>query len=468
MMRCKKRLNLWIGMLLGVFVGGVNLSGVMAANIEDFIKISPFAEVETSFDNNVFELSDDAPLPENGKEREDTSFTGRAGLGLDITLDRPYLGLGVGLNYTLAYVKFLENEDLDNTQHNLDFNLNFKSNYEEGLLKDRLKFFITDGLALIPMDEEEPLYSGNITFRNDFTVGADYKLISMRRLSLTAGYAYGRVDYPQDDKIEVITISGYEATSDLTQEMQTHTGKSEAKYLLNPNLTCNLTYTYALSTRENNPGELVSADFTRQNILGGIQAKLTPRIQGNFQAGYAMTSYEDVGGLTQDDQNSFVAESSITANFAHQPLMTVGYRKYFIENDFGDTLLTDDVFARMGIKVVPGLLVNISGNYILEDRDLSDDRAVQKILGIESEYEVIKNMSLIARYNYRRKDFFVYNFLAREDREETSHNVAGGFQYKIGRHFLLNGLYAYTNKTSDVAEQAFTRNKFTATGKFIF
>jgi uncharacterized protein (PEP-CTERM system associated) len=178
--------------------------------------------------------------------------------------------------------------------------------------------------------------------------------------------------------------------------------------------------------------------------------------------------FDDIGELSQDDQSDFVAEASISANFSHQPLMTVGYRRYFVENDFGDTLLTDNAFARMGFRVARGFIVNLSGDYILENRALYDDETTQKIFGMDTEVELIKNLTLLAGYNYRRRDFFAQNFIGKSERQETNHIVSGGLQYKIGRYLLLRGLYTYTDKRSNVAEQEFNRNKFTATGKVIF
>ena len=222
----------------------------------------------------------------------------------------------------------------------------------------------------------------------------------------------------------------YDKSDDLTQETQIHTGKADFQYLLNSKLTYILTYTYQFSDREENPGELVSANFFRHNVLSGIQAKLTPRIHSNLQAGYTLTSYNDVENLEQDDQDNFVVEASVTANFARQPLMTVGYRRYYTENDFGDTLLTDNIFGRMGIKLAKGLLVNFSADYILEDRDLFDDETTQMLFGVNTEYEFLKNMTLLAGYNYRNKEFFEQNFLAEREREETTHTFSGGYSIK--------------------------------------
>ncbi len=454
--------------MLAVCLGGSFAMQAVAATITDFVEITPYVEVQSTYDDNIYEISEDAALPEDAQERDDLSLDARAGIDANISLDRPFLSIGAEIRYALQYSKFMENTNLDGARHDLDFDFTFSSKYEEGILQDRVKLSLNDTLSFIPIDEEEPLLSGNTSIRNNFLVGLDYKLISSRRLGLVVGYAYNRMDYFEDEPITVVTVEEYEDSDVLTQESQTHQGKAELKYVMNSRVTGLLAYNYAFATREDEDGVLVSANFNRHNVLAGVQAKLTPRMHGILQSGYTMTRFDNVGGASQDDQNDFVTEASLSANFAHQPLMTVGYRRYYVENDFGDTLLTDNVFARMGFRLAEGFLVNLSGDYIVEGRALYDDDTTQKLFGADAELELIKNMSLLAGYNYRRKDFFAQNFSGNSQREETNHIVSGGLQYKAGRHFLVKGLYTYTDKRSNIAEQEFNRNKFTATGKVIF
>lgn len=438
-----------------------------ATNISEFVQITPYIEVQGIYDDNVFELSGDAAIPENGKQEDDFYTNVKAGAGVNLTLERAYLTLGAKLNYDFTYSAYVNNTDLNDTQHNLDFDFNFASKYEEGLLKDRVKVNIKDVLALIPFDEEEPLFSGNRTLRNDLELGAEYKIISTRRINFAVGYSYLRTDYG-NDPIDVVTMNHQDDSSQFTQESQIHKGTANFNYLLNPKLTYILKYSYEFADREKAEGQLVSANFARQEVLSGIQAKLTPRIHANVQGGYSMTTYEDIGDQSQDDQKSAVAEASITANFAHQPLMNLGYRRYYTENDFGDTLLTDDVFARMGVKIVNGFIVNFSGDYIRENRDVNDDETTQHLFGVSTEYEILKNMQLLAGYNYKKRAFFEQNFLFTGTREETSHIFSTGIQYKLGRYFLLKSIYDYTDKTSNVVAQEFNRKRLTISGKVLF
>lgn len=465
-MRTRNRKRWGIVIFVGWFCVG-DAAGVRAANISDFLKITPYVEVEGSYNDNLFEIPKEASLPQDAKERTDLTLSARVGASVDLTFDRPYLTLGLGLNYVFEYLKYVNNTHLDDTRNNLDVKVTLASNYEEGIIRDRLKVNLKDGLTLIPVDENEPLFRGNRTFRNSFEIGADYKIISTRRMAFLVGYGYGRVDFV-DSPINVASVVGYANTSELTQASQTHRGKADFEYTFNPQITATATYTYDYALRPEQSEKQTSADFSRQNLLGGFQVKLSPRIQGNVQAGYGLTKYNDVGERSQADQNDFIMESSINANFAHQPLVTIGYRQYFTENDFGDTLLTGDVFGRLGIKFAPGFFVNFAGDYIREYRDLLADETTQRIFGVNTEYELAKGMKLLAGYDYTKREFFAHNFLNDVVREETSHIVSGGVEYKIGRRFLLKGLYSYTDKIADIAVQEFNRNKFTASGKVIF
>ena len=43
----------------------------VAANISDFVEITPYVEVESTYNDNVYEISKDTPLPKDAKERDD-------------------------------------------------------------------------------------------------------------------------------------------------------------------------------------------------------------------------------------------------------------------------------------------------------------------------------------------------------------------------------------------------------------
>ena len=148
--------------------------------------------------------------------------------------------------------------------------------------------------------------------------------------------------------------------------------------------------------------------------------------------------------------------------------MTLGYRRYYTENDFGDTLLTDDIFAKLGFKIRPDLLLNVTADYILEDRDFYGDDNTQVLFGVDSEYEVLKNTKLLLAYNYRDRDFFDEPFLETEAQDKTTHRISGGVEYKLARYVLLRGMYYYTDNSSDSAAEEYTRNQFVASGKVIF
>ncbi len=468
-MSSRSRKNAYIIVLLGCVLLWMGPSSVGAANISEFINIKPYAEIEGVYDDNVFEVAEDAALPEDAEEREDVYLNARAGVGVDVTFERPYLSLGLDLDYNLTYTKYMNNTEYDGTENNLDFDVNFASKFEEQVERDRFTINLKDELSLIPIDEDEPLTPENGAIRNVFQFGAEYNLISTARMILGLGYSYSRTDYEENDPIEVPTVSEqYEDSADLTQESQSHQGKANFKFILNPRVSYTLTYTYDLTPREENAGEATSATFTRQRVLSGLDVKVTPKIQANAHGGYTMTTYDDVDGLSQNDQENVVAETSLTANFDRRPLIRIGYRRYYTENDFGDTLLTDTLFVEMGVKIIKGLILNFSGDYIVEDRDLVGDETTRLLFGVDTEYSLLKNLTLLAGYQYKNKEFFENNFVIEGDREETTHTFSGGMQYKISRYVLMKGMYYYTDKSSNLETQEFTQNKFVAGGKVVF
>ena len=463
----RRKIHILAG-LIGVMLGIVWMSPIFAANISEFLNIRPYAEFGGGYDDNIFQISEDTELPENGVEREDSYLNAAAGVEADLTYENRLLDISLGLDYQYSYKKYSNNTDLDDGENSLNFDFSVGSEYEEGFFRDRAKLNVGDVLSYIPIDEEEPLLPGNRTWRNNFDVGVDYNLISKPRTAFILGYSYGRIDFG-DDPITVWTVSDdYSNSSDLTQDSQSHTGTANFKHALNSKLTYVLTYAYQLTLRDEDEGELTSANFSRQNVNTGVEAKLSSRMSANLKGGYSMTAYEDIGDLSQDDQDSFTAEASITANFGHRPLMTVGYKRYFTENDYGDTLLTDDLFGRFGFKVAQGLLVNLTADYILEDRDLYDDDTSQMIFGVSSEYELVKNLTILASYSYRQRNYFEQNFQEHDDLEKTTHTLSGGMQYKVSRYVLLKGMYYYTDISTDSSDGDYARNQFIASGRVIF
>ena len=457
----------------GIFLGGIWASTASAVNISEFVTLRPYVEIGGGYDDNVFEISEDAPLPEDAKERDDTYVDARAGVNADIHLDQNLLNLDLGLSYEFVYLKYNNNTQLDDTQNNLtfDFSLGSQYDYEKGFFRDRVKLSVQDVLELVPIDEEEPLAIGNQTLKNDFSAGVKYNVLAKPRTALILGYSYGRTDYG-DDEITVWTVADdYNDSQDLTQESQTHTGTVDFKHAVSSKLTYVLSYAYEFADREETPGELNSANFARQNVITGVDMKLSPRIQTSLRAGYSLTSYEDVETLSQNDQDSFVAQASVTGKFEQlpaTPLVTVGYERYYTENDFGDTLLTDDAFGRIAFKIAQGFVVNVETDYLFEQREVYDDDTGTLLFGVNGEYEVIKNMRLLAGYTFRDKEMFAQNFLGEDDRDETANIFSAGLEYKVARYVLLRGIYSYTDKSSSVAADEYSKNKFVASGRVIF
>jgi len=471
-MKAQSRKWLLIHVFVGILVGYVSVSSVEAVNISEFVTFKPYVEIGGGYDDNLFELPDGGQLPQDAENREDSYLDARAGVKADIHFEESLLNIDLNLLYEFSYLKYSENSEFDETQNNFDFDFSFGSEYEEGFFKDRMKFNVADVLSFIPIDEDEPMFVGNQTWKNEFNAGVEYNVISKPRTAFILGYSYGRDDYGDED-IDVWTVDQqYQKSSELTQDSQTHTGTVDLKHAINSKLTTVLSYAYEFSLREENLGELQSANFSRQDAEIGVEAKLTPRINSNIRVGYSLTSYDDVDGLGQDDQDSIVGEISLTGKFEQltlSPLMSVGYQRYYDENDFGDTLLVDDIFGRIAFKIADGYIVTLSADYTLEERALYDDESNNLILGVDGEFEVVKNMRLLAGYSYGNHQYFSYEFLdTRNNAEDTTQTFSAGLEYKVARYVLLRGMYHYTDQSSDSPTDEYTKNEFVASGRVIF
>lgn len=471
-MKAQSRKRRLIHVFVGILLGCVSAFPALAVNISEFVTLRPYVEIGGGYDDNLFELPDHAPLPQDAENREDSYLDARAGINADIHLEESLLNVDLNLKYEFAYLKYSENTEYDETKNNFDVDFSLGSEYEEGFFKDRMKFNLTDVLSFIPIDENEPLFVGNQTWKNEFNAGVQYNLISKPRTAFILGYSYGRDDYG-DDEIDVWTVEDqYQKSSELTQDAQTHTGTVDLKHAINSKLTTILSYSYEFSDREENTGELQSASFSRQDAEVGLEAKLSPRVHSNVRIGYSLTSYDEVDGVGQDDQSSIIGEVSLTGKFDQltlSPLVNLGYQRYYDENDFGDTLLTDDIFGRVAFKIADGYIVTLSADYTMENRELYNDDTNNLTLGVDGEFEVVKNMRLLAGYSYGNHQYFSYEFLeTRNNGEDTTHRFSGGIEYKVARYVLLRGMYHYTDQSSDSPIDEYSKNEFVASGRVIF
>ena len=112
--------------------------------------------------------------------------------------------------------------------------------------------------------------------------------------------------------------------------------------------------------------------------------------------------------------------------------------------------------------------MNVETDYLFEQREVYDDDTGTLSFGVNGEYEVIKNMRLLAGYTFRDKEMFAQNFLGEDDRDETANIFSAGLEYKVARYVLLRGIYSYTDKSSSVAADEYSKNKFVASGRVIF
>ena len=82
--------NFFAILVLGVCFICSSTSYVDAANISEFVNITPYLEIGAIADDNIYEIAEDVPLPD-GQSSDDVYLDTRAGVGVDLTLERRLL-----------------------------------------------------------------------------------------------------------------------------------------------------------------------------------------------------------------------------------------------------------------------------------------------------------------------------------------------------------------------------------------
>lgn len=462
-------------------------------------RVTPYIEVRETFDDNVFFIPEggslaDAPLATNPQSEDDSVFNLNAGVGIQLDVTRL---LTLDFSYGLNYQNYADNSDNNQFIHNLRLGATIAprsaGENPRGFL-DRLTLRIQDNLATVPIDSEEPLLPGNKTFRNTFGITPTYRIIDTRRLSLDAGYGYQRVDFTEEE-VDLAGVPLVE-TRQVTSNSQTHSGLVTVSYIINPRLTFVSDYTISQVIREDPEfTDIVDprtrADITRQRILGGVDFKLSPKVSGFAKVGFDHTSFSSVDvvdpvtGLVQqvdqDDQSGLATNFRLAYTLSPRSSLSVAYNRFFTENDFGETLETDDVLGQLQLRLGRRTRANVGVNYRNEFRELTqftdpDDPAIGNeenvTLGFlgNLEYRLGERIRTFGGYEVRNKEFFSEIFFdpTRGQREDTTQMFNLGFGYFLTEYFSIGAEYDYTDNDSNFDEQDYTRNRFSLFGRASF
>jgi len=459
-------------------------------------RVTPYVEVRETFDDNIFLLPEGAPLRPGQESRDDSIFNLRAGVDLQLDVTRL---LTLGFSYQLDRLDYADNQDKDQFINSLELRADIAPRSAEGAQRtflDRLTLRIRDSLATIPIDTEEALLPGNKTTRNIFEITPTYRIIDTRRTFLDLGYGYQRVDFTEED-VELTTAPVVTNTNQLTSESQTHQGLLNLGYIINPRWTFVTDYTISRKDREEPSPSLVvdprtRADITRQRLTGGFQFKLSAKTSGIAKLGVEHTDFSPVDvvdpntGLVQeieqDSQSGLAANFALITNLSLRSTLTLAYDRFFTENDFGETIETDDLSGRLvfrlGRKTSGGVLVG----YRFETRELTqtsllapgatvtnDDNTILRFQG-GLEYRLGERIRTFGGYEVQNKDFFSELFFdpLRGQREDTTQKFNVGLGYFFTQYFSVNAEYNFVDNDSNFDEEDYTVNRFSLFGRAAF
>jgi uncharacterized protein (PEP-CTERM system associated) len=134
----------------------------------------------------------------------------------------------------------------------------------------------------------------------------------------------------------------------------------------------------------------------------------------------------------------------------------VGYRRQFYEDDrFEDE---DGIAFGADLTWNPTTLTTLtlsgSGDFI---PTTIDDAAsnFRSSVGFRVDHEVLRNLLVGGRVGYTRDDF------DRIERVDNTIDVGANLTYLINRYFSVGAAYGFTDRSSDLDSEEFTRNRVT-------
>lgn len=468
--------------VLIVIVGLVFLSlEALAFELSKKSRITPFVEVRETFDDNVFLLSDGEPLPVNAKSKDDSIFNLSAGVGLDVDITR-FLTLGLG--YRMDYQNYTNNDENDQFIHALEL----KADIGKRAYFKRLTINIKENLTTVPIDTTQALLPGNKTFRNEFQITPSYRIIDTKRTFFDAGYSYRRVDYTKNT-VQLTSTPLVTETTQVVSNSQSHGGVFNFGYILNPRLRFVTDYNISRLLREEpKPNEIVDprtrADITRQRLTSGVDFKLSPRWSGLAKIGFETNTFSavefvdpttgQVQRIDQRDRSGFAANFGLNFNISVRSNLALTYDRFFSENDFGETLETDNVVSRLVLRLGDNARTSLAFNYRHETRELiqtpvttpgiatGNDSASSVEFAGDIEYMFTEKIRTFGGYKISNRQFFSEIFFdpTRGAREDTNQTFNVGAGYSLTRYLSINANYEFIHNNSNFDIDDYNVNRF--------
>jgi opacity protein-like surface antigen len=485
-----KALKKVLGSGLILIVGLVFLSpDALAFELSARSRLTPFVEVRETFDDNVFLLSEGEPLPINAKSKDDSIFNLSAGVGLDVDITQ-FITLGLG--YRMDYQNYADNNENDQFIHALEL----KADVGKRAYFKRLTINIKENLTTVPIDTTQALLPGNKTFRNEFQITPSYRIIDTKRTFFDAGYSYRRIDYTKNT-VQLTSTPLVTETTQVVSNSQSHGGVFNFGYILNPRLTLVTDYNISRLLREKpEPTEIVDprtrADITRQRLTGGVNFKLSPRLSGLAKIGFETNTFSavefvdpttgQVQRIDQRDRSGFAANFGLNFNITPSSSLALTYDRFFSENDFGETLETDDVISRLVLRLGDNARTSLAFNYRHETRELiqtpvtapgiatGNDSANSIGFAGDIEYMITQRIRTFGGYKIANRQFFSEIFFdpTRGDREDTTQTFTVGVGYSLTRYLSINTDYEFIHNDSNFDIDDYNVNRFSIFSRATF
>lgn len=286
----------------------------------------------------------------------------------------------------------------------------------------------------------------------DVSVNADGRLDITRRsalsLSLDAGRFHESRDDPEDVEADELTeFYAYGGT----------VGFSQAFNRLNFRLSQG-----ARRTDFQDAGDFNNDD--RDRIIYDTRLRtgffISPRFNTFVEGRYNIVRRDeevDDDGFERDEHgwgvNGGVAVD-ITAILFGEAF--VGYRRQHFEEDEFDT--EDGISFGADLTWNPTTLTTLvlSGSGDFEPTNQADAASnFESSIALAVDHELLRNVLIGATVGFERDDFESI------DRTDDTIIASGRVTYLLNRNFSLRGDYQYTDRSSDFANEEFTRNRFT-------
>lgn len=200
-------------------------------------------------------------------------------------------------------------------------------------------------------------------------------------------------------------------------------------------------------------------DVNVYDVLFRTGFLISPRFNTFIEGRYNRQDRDELGndGLNRDSQGweaRLGTEVDITALLFGEAF--VGFRQQFFDEDDFDT--EDGISFGVDLTWNPTTLTTLAltgGADFEPTRQTGSSSNFESTIGLSIDHELLRNVLVGASAEYERDEF------EEIDRIDNTIIVGASTTYLINRYLGLQGAYTFEDRSSDLANEEFTRNIFT-------